>query len=233
MEAKLRETKRHATEQAEFFQREIQEANKIEKDEDVLHGAQLRRMRLAILKWRHDYMRDAKIKAREAIDRRKSRFDREAEAAEANTGDGGGDVAATTVVETVGRKAQAIDDIKQVDLRESAPSGPAPSRQESKTEQQLHKCQKVLGEIWKKLPAEEETARSFLERVEGAFQFSEEVLALYEDHLQEHGLLAPLHATELAGRAPEADHADGEDDDVQSIHARSLSKQPSEASAVR
>lgn len=67
LEAKLREARLHAKEQAEFFQKEIREALLFEQQERASHGAQLRRMRLAMLKWRFDYIEDAKRKAAEFV----------------------------------------------------------------------------------------------------------------------------------------------------------------------
>lgn len=69
LEAKLREARAHAKEQAEFFQREIREALALEQKESSMHAAQLRRMRLAMLKWRFDYLGDAKRKAAEMLAR--------------------------------------------------------------------------------------------------------------------------------------------------------------------
>lgn len=67
LEAKLREARQHAKEQAEFFQKEIREALMFEQQEHAAHQAQLRRMRLAMLKWRFDYLDDAKRKAAEFV----------------------------------------------------------------------------------------------------------------------------------------------------------------------
>jgi len=217
MEAKLRETKQHATEQAEFFQREIQEALEVEQAEEALHSAQLRRMRLAILKWSHDYMRDARVKAKDVTDRRKAlrKHDPSPESQ-----------AALVEGDALANNADQEADQPEDDEQSKQSKQSMNSRQQSQKtlssvpeaigsrsvphalgseQQRLSNSKRVLTRIWEKLPSEEDTARNFLSRVESSVPFTDEVLAIYEDYLEEHGLLPALHASEFAepGREPD------------------------------
>lgn len=182
LEGKLRETRRHATEQAEFFQKEIQEALKVEQQEDFMHSAQLRKMRLAILKWRFDYMREAKSKAREITLRRQQ----------------------------VARNRRPNSNKKGDFELETAsgPGGPAgkqpsvtdlPKKKNNEVVETLQSAQKVLAMIWQRLPADEDSARNFLSRAEKAVPMTPEVLVLYEEYLEEHGILPALRQDEFAG----------------------------------
>jgi hypothetical protein len=66
LEAKLKDVQRHSKEQTDFFAHEIQEAIAREQAEQQLHTAQLRRMRIAIMKWRTDYVKEAQDQAVQA-----------------------------------------------------------------------------------------------------------------------------------------------------------------------
>merc|ERR1712182_137216 len=66
LEAKLKDVQRHSKEQTDFFAHEIQEAIAREQVEQQLHTAQLRRMRIAIMKWRTDYVKEAQDQAVQA-----------------------------------------------------------------------------------------------------------------------------------------------------------------------
>eukprot|EP00929_Paragymnodinium_shiwhaense_P007510 TRINITY_DN111431_c0_g1_i1.p1 TRINITY_DN111431_c0_g1~~TRINITY_DN111431_c0_g1_i1.p1 ORF type:complete len:470 (-),score=150.72 TRINITY_DN111431_c0_g1_i1:460-1833(-) len=185
LESKLRETRRHAAEQAEFFQREIQEALKVEQQEEQMHSAQLRKMRLAILKWRFDYMKEAKLKAREVTQRRqqvarkrleieRATLDNESDAASAN------------------KKGGSVTSL-------SAPNMPSTRhRKNNETMETLANAQKVLNMIWQRLPGDEDNARNFLSKVEKAIPMTPETLTLYEEYLEEHGILPALRADEFS-----------------------------------
>merc|ERR1712110_1075918 len=82
LEAKLKEVQRHTKEQMDFFTHEIQEAIAREQAEQSLHMSQLRRMRLAIMKWRTDYVKEAQEQAVQAMAIRKEAERIKEEAAE-------------------------------------------------------------------------------------------------------------------------------------------------------
>lgn len=156
MEMKLRETRLHAQEQADFFQREVQEGMLVEKKMQDERAAQLRRMRVASLKRRQDYTHEARRAAETSIARMRA-----AESAE--------------------RAAITPDRAAEVD--------------------RLRDCRTVLGELWARLPGEEDEVRDFLLRLEEAVPYSNETLAFYEAHLAKHGILAILDASVGAAAA--------------------------------
>lgn len=171
-ETKLKDTQRHVCEQAEFFHREIQDALAVEEAEKASHAQQLRRMRLSMLKWRQDYLRDAREKAQHRIR-----------------------------LETASTApARALSPTKiRLDLRAGEDfEGQSDAGKSSAEPQSPHSPQDgrgllaVLSRIWEGLPTEEDQARSFLQRVEQCTPASDAVLAVYQDYLEEHGRLPTL-----------------------------------------
>lgn len=149
MEMKLRETRLHAQEQADFFQREVREAMALESRRRDDRAAQLRRMRIASLKRRQDYTCEARRAAEVGTARMRA-----AEAAE----------------------RAAITPERAADV------------------ERLRDCRVVLGELWARLPGEDDEVRDFLLRLEESVPYSEEALAFYEAHLAERGIFAALDA---------------------------------------
>merc|ERR1712232_1334161 len=150
---------------------------------DFMHSAQLRKMRLAILKWRFDYMREAKAKAREITLRRQQvarnrrpNFNKKGDF-ESETASGPGGPA--------GKQASVTD--------------LPPKKKINEVVETLQNAQKVLAMIWQRLPADEESARNFLSKAEKAVPMTPEVLVLYEEYLEEHGILPALRQDEFAG----------------------------------
>lgn len=166
LSAKLKAINRHASDQQDFYEREIKEATDLERAEGVQHSGQVRRMRLAMLKWRQDYLQDAQGQALEVAGLRR--------AAEAQRR----------------RWKSAGEDAATADARAD--------------EKRLRACREVLGRIWEHLPGEQEMGRRFLQRLESRIPFTEEVLWVYQDHLEEHGVMPALQRD-----PPDAD----EDDD--------------------
>ncbi|CAK0882945.1 unnamed protein product, partial [Prorocentrum cordatum] len=70
--AELRAVQKHTADQAAFFQRELREALQTLQEQQAGPASQLRRARLAMLKWRQDYIRDARSKARVAVQLRRA-----------------------------------------------------------------------------------------------------------------------------------------------------------------
>lgn len=62
----LKEMKQHIEEQTQFYKLEIKKVQESWQVERTSLTAQLRKMRIALTKWRHDYAADAKQKASEA-----------------------------------------------------------------------------------------------------------------------------------------------------------------------
>lgn len=164
-EAELREMRTHVAEQAEFFQNDILEAQKAEELQDARSSAQIRRMRLAVLKWQHDYLRDARLRAAEAAQR-----------------------------STSSRAAALPYRGAHAEVNGEEP-GDAPQR--------LADARHALDQVHaSSLVGSQAEVREFLLRLEQASPATAEVLQLYEDHLSEHGILAPLGVA--AARAPPA-----------------------------
>eukprot|EP00441_Pelagodinium_beii_P000589 CAMPEP_0197683586 /NCGR_PEP_ID=MMETSP1338-20131121/98191_1 /TAXON_ID=43686 ORGANISM="Pelagodinium beii, Strain RCC1491" /NCGR_SAMPLE_ID=MMETSP1338 /ASSEMBLY_ACC=CAM_ASM_000754 /LENGTH=413 /DNA_ID=CAMNT_0043265197 /DNA_START=16 /DNA_END=1253 /DNA_ORIENTATION=- len=63
LQAQLLAMRQHASQQADFFRREIQEAAAVEQADARRSAAQLRRMKLALVKWQRQYLLDAQKKA--------------------------------------------------------------------------------------------------------------------------------------------------------------------------
>lgn len=202
-EAELRETKKHSAEQADYFQREVAEAIKAERAEHDVSTAQLRRMRLALVKWRYDYLRDARRKAEEAADHRKASmqggmWDEEDSIDQASPGADGG--------ESLDENDSLVPDDTLVGG--IAPHAKARTRAES---ERLRDCRTVLERIWQRLAVGEAERREFLLRLEEKVPASGEVLLLYQQHLAEHGVLAAL-GTNSEARVEWAPGKDDEND---------------------
>lgn len=73
---------------------------------------------------------------------------------------------------------------------------------ETAPDQQLVDCRTVMEKIWGRLATREEASVDFLFRLEDAIPYEEEILIMYEEELQRHGIVAALDATD--GRAEEA-----------------------------
>lgn len=185
LKVELMEVRKHATEQANFFQRELSEALKAEKAEEEVGAAQLRRMRLTLCKWRNDYLRDARRKAEQAADHRWTGLaaalagDRQVEEEGPHEGEGGD-------------CEEEDNDDRHRYYRKALIAKPHAAAE------RLRNCRLVLEQIWERLPVSEDEARGFLQRLEGVVPCTGGVIHLYEEHLAEHGVLAALGAAGTA-----------------------------------
>jgi len=200
LEAKLREARQHAREQAEFFQREITQAHTVEQADSAWHTSQLRKMRIAMLKWRHDYMRDAKRKAEELVAHRIlakiGNVDLESE----------GD----TPVSILGETEQASHATKVNGKKKMQLQGPLEGQgSNNELDIEMRDSRVVLAQLWEHFPVEEEEVRDFLRRLESLVPYSEEVLRLYENHLAEHGVLSALDCADSSVDGPISSESPG------------------------
>eukprot|EP00928_Gymnodinium_smaydae_P079156 TRINITY_DN63155_c0_g1_i1.p1 TRINITY_DN63155_c0_g1~~TRINITY_DN63155_c0_g1_i1.p1 ORF type:complete len:511 (+),score=98.00 TRINITY_DN63155_c0_g1_i1:66-1598(+) len=188
-EARLKEVKRHAKEQADFFEREIQGAIALEQAERDSHATQMRRLGLSLLKWHTDYLRDAKMKAMESVSCRHAAEAADAafvDALESGERRGAGQPAnvaaaadATTAaaapleshaeVEAEAEVAEMAEDarsrgqIQQDDLSQrgsGASRATAPGRGAIEAAQMLRSCQTVLSSIWERQSSYENASPS-------------------------------------------------------------------------
>lgn len=208
-EAELEEARKHSQEQAEYFQREVAEAIKAEQAEIALNSAQLRRMRLALVKWQYDYLRDARRKAEEAAEHRR--------AAAAGWDEDEGDSLASSSVASPGPASKGGNFDDQLEGGEfwhdhgfqpglsegSVMAARAHSREKKAAAERLRDCRHILELIWDRLGVGEVARRDFLLRLEEKVPATGEVLLLYQQHLAEHGVMAAL------GTSPEARPAQG------------------------
>jgi len=249
LEAKLREARQHAKEQAEFFQKEIREALLFEQQEHSAHRSQLRRMRLAMMKWRFDYQEDAKTKSAEITARGVLAKLAAAglSAADVQSYDPvtGGTKKVNEAQENAWQEKEARKQevraqkqaSKRAEAKEKAAARP-PSTQRASVEfadklvetptevssgeseaelpvpppdwipdQELTDCRLVMEKLWSRLP-EDDDCREFFFNLEAAVPYEEEILLLYEEELQRHGIVCALDATD--GRAEEALQAERE-----------------------
>lgn len=240
LEARLREARQHCKEQAEFFQKEIRDALVFEQQEASLHRAQLRRMKLAMLKWRFDYLQDASKKAAELVARG---ILGQLSAAHLQVADVE-NTEADNICEECGHvvpvetklclncgKEYEFDEIKAAKNRKKSKASDGDSSEKGKkvaignesgdegsethqddggnsnqgdiSDERFLSCQTVLDKIWSRLATRDEAATDFLLRLEALIpDDDEEILVMYEDELQRHGVVVALDATD--GRAEEA-----------------------------
>lgn len=250
LEAKLREARQHAKEQAEFFQKEIREALLFETQEQATRRSQLRRMRLAMLKWRFDYTADAKKKAAELAARgilgklkqhgrtaadmlsqepeqaakkeaRKQEKKAQKEEAKAKAkAEAAGKSKAKAKIVTASSKVKFGDDDDAAAHADDHESGGSSTEESTSDEEaaelpadfvpdrHLADCRIVMERLWSRLSTAPQSSRDFLFKLEELVPFEEEILIMYEEELQRHGVVCALDATD--GRAEEALQAERE-----------------------
>jgi len=198
LEAKLMEARQHAKEQAEFYRREIHDTVATEDLEAALHQSQRRKMRLAMLKWRHDYLQDARRKAEDYSTHRflagiVGHFASEEDPrADNKLAAGAGAIALSEIGFTKQLSTKGGDYLLTKQGTEVTSGDEA---LELVADKETEDCRKVLKLLWERFPVGDEEARDFLMSLEELMPYTEEVLRLYENHLGEHGVLAALECT--------------------------------------
>jgi len=206
----LNELRKHAAEQARFFQNEIGEMQRVQQEEEELQAGQLRRMRLTLVKWRHDYLKDARRKAEEAAQHRWAGL-------KATVGN------EHVSVETPAEDRPSPQDDGSADDYDAEPDddGGSVSKHQSRraliarpraAAERLRNCRIVLEQIWERLPVSDDEIRAFQQRLESVVPCSGGVIHLYEEHVAEHGVVAALGTASSVTFS----HVDGDSDSVSS-----------------
>mmetsp|Transcript_134085 Transcript_134085/g.388111 ORF Transcript_134085/g.388111 Transcript_134085/m.388111 type:complete len:525 (-) Transcript_134085:55-1629(-) len=213
LEAERSEARKHLSDQSEYFKAEIQEALRIERGEQARIGLQVRKMRIALLKWQQDYTRDAKRKAERAAQQQRFQalgicnpWDEPSDGQDEDEGHDQLDEEA--VNEAMRVTESALSRMRAEDQAHAAPGmlkGTVRRLKGKEAAENLALASQVVDQIHRELPVDGREVRDFLLRVEQAAPACSEVIRVYEEHLAEHGILAPLCAIRKPGAADDSD----------------------------
>lgn len=168
----IKEMKQHIEEQTQFYKTEIKKVQDSWQVERTSLTAQLRKMCIALTKWRHDYAADAKQKAVEAA----------RQAAE--------------------RALQQHHDPAEESKSAQATSRENVLSQDGSGMSSLNQRRETLQRIWRDLGTSDNEIKAFYRKLERAVPFTNENLDAYDSHLSKHGSNLQAHPEVVSAGAP-------------------------------
>mmetsp|Transcript_106323 Transcript_106323/g.297628 ORF Transcript_106323/g.297628 Transcript_106323/m.297628 type:complete len:539 (-) Transcript_106323:83-1699(-) len=201
LEAEHLEARKHLTDQSDYFKSELQDALRLERSEQARVGLQIRKMRIALLKWQRDYTTDAQRKAERVAQQQRFQalgmcnpWD---ELQDGQEDDGQDQLDEDAVNEALRMAESALSRMREEDQAQAAPGmlkGTVRRLTGEAAGQRLARAREVTNHIHKELPVDSAAVREFLLRAEQSAPACGEVLRVYEEHLAEHGIIVPLVA---------------------------------------
>ena len=195
LQAELKEVSRYTARQREFFQRELQRARDADAEDSNARAAQIKRLKLALAKWQKQYMSDALQRAKESRAIKKAMD----EHAVVDLGDHGENGWLSAQLPALNEQAReeaeaALEGFTQDEKDEHLP----PVQQEildrlvaESTSDRLEACGIVMEHLWEHSTSQED-AWNFIYGLEEEMPCTAAAVALYEEHLAKHGILAAL-----------------------------------------
>lgn len=164
-EDQVKELRSHIEEQAQFYKQKLKQVHDEWTSERETLEAQLRKMRIALVKWRHDYATDAEQKSAVSVKQAAERAVQDRAAAKAK--EENQDPALQ----------QSNINPDSLDLKSGDADGV----------QKLIQKRETLQRLWRGLEVSEEDVKSFYRKLERAVPYTHDSLVVYDSHLARYG----------------------------------------------
>ena len=206
LQAELKEVSRYTARQKEFFQREVQRAREADAEDSNARAAQIKKLKLALAKWQKQYMSDALRRAQEA---QAMKAAKETDLADGlvfldQKGSEWLDAQMPTLKEQAREEAEAALEGFGDEKAEHLPAVQQEILGRLAAESALDRleaCGIVLEHLWEESSTQD--AWNFLHGLEEEIPCTAAAVALYEEHLAQHGIFAPLGGSLVTSSALE------------------------------